>query len=410
MTKPLSVLHLGKYYPPAPGGIESLVRDLAVGQVEHGDRVSVHVFHHENHRQHTMENDRGVEVVRHARTAGFAKLDYASSLIEQIRESTADILHLHVPNPSMILALLKAGQKVLDRIPIVVTYHSDIVRQKLRAAFFRPFENQLYRSVSAICPTSPMYASGSTFLRKYRPLLKPVPLGLNIDRFLSPQESDLEKAKDLRASASGPVWLACGRLVYYKGFLTAIRALARTRSGGELWIIGTGPDLGVLKSEVDKLNLNHRVKFLGQVASTVPYYHAADAFWLSSNARSEAFGLVQVEAMASGCPVINTNIPYSGVPWVSHHEITGLTVPVDDFESLAMAADRLAADLELRSRLATQARRRAIEQFDIRVMVRRNASVYANILNGSYLGSEPVMDSVEVMASEITPRLVTVTR
>ena len=88
----------------------------------------------------------------------------------------------------------------------------------------------------------------------------------------------------------------------------------------------------------------------------MPYYLAADAFWFPSNARSEAFGLVQVEAMASGCPVINTAIPHSGVPWVSPHEETGLTVPVDDPAALAAAANRLLTEPGLRDRLGAAGR------------------------------------------------------
>ena len=101
-----------------------------------------------------------------------------------------------------------------------------------------------------------------------------------------------------------------------------------------------------------------RVVFLGTLPhylDVVPYYLAADAFWFPSNARSEAFGLVQVEAMASGCPVINTRIPHSGVPWVSLHEETGLTVPVDDPAALAAAANRLLTEPGLRDRLAAAA-------------------------------------------------------
>lgn len=405
MANPLRVVHLGKFYPPAPGGIESLVRDLAITQSEHGMDVSAHVFQHEFGHETTFENDHGVAVVRHARTAGFAKLDYSANLIDRIRFSKADILHLHVPNPSMILALLKVGHKFLAQTPIVVTYHSDIIRQKLRAAVFRPFENHLYRYVAAVCPTSPMYANGSRFLRNHRNLVRPVPLGLNLDRFLNPSSVDIIKSQELREQAQGPIWLACGRLVYYKGFMTAIRALARTRSGGVLWIIGTGPDHGALKNEVEKLNLTDRVKFLGQVPSTVPYYHAADAFWFPSNARSEAFGLVQVEAMASGCPVINTNIPHSGVAWVSQDENTGLTVPVGDMDALASAADRISNDPCLRARLATNARRRAVEQFDIRVMVRRNANVYESILGRS--SAETSIDP-EMIVNAIPPKYLSV--
>jgi rhamnosyl/mannosyltransferase len=397
MINPLRVMHLGKYYPPAPGGIESLVRDLAVTQAAQGLDVSVHVFHHDTRiRQTAVEDDNGVEVVRHSRRAGFAKLDYASDLIDQIRATRAEIVHLHVPNPSMILALLNAPH-VMKNVPIVVTYHSDVIRQRLRAALFRPLERRLFRHVDAICPTSPMYANGSRFLKPYRSLIRPVPMGLRLDKYLAPSDTDLQMADQLRRQAQGPIWLGCGRLVYYKGFQTAIEALGLTRSGGELWLIGTGPDKARLQAAANRNGLGDRVKFLGHVPSTVPYYHAADAFWFPSNARSEAFGLAQVEAMASGCPVINTYIPDSGVAWVSQHGLTGLTVPVGDAQALALAADQLATDANLRSTLAQSARRRARDQFEIDVMARRHNRIYQDVLGRTLTESEP--DYVETVGT-----------
>ena len=122
--------------------------------------------------------------------------------------------------------------------------------------------------------------------------------------------------------------------------------------------------------------------FRGRAPRLAPYYLAADAFWFPSNARSEAFGLVQVEAMAAGCPVINTAIPHSGVAWVSRHDREGLTVPVDDPLALAEAANRIATEPGLRDRLVEASRRRAREEFDHRVMARRCVDIYRRVLDG----------------------------
>ena len=135
---------------------------------------------------------------------------------------------------------------------------------------------------------------------------------------------------------------------------------------GTLLIAGDGPARTQLERFAARLDLKDRARFLGKVPrdeDLAAYYLASEAFWFPSNARSEAYGLVQVEAMASGCPVINTAIPHSGVPWVSRHEETGLTVPVDDPAAFAAAALRLLEEPGLRDRLAAGARARAISEF-----------------------------------------------
>ena len=219
------------------------------------------------------------------------------------------------------------------------------MRQRLRAALFRPLEHLAYRRVRAILPTSPTYPPGSRFLRGYSKTgrVQVLPMGIDLQPYLEPSAAARAEAEAVRGRyGPGPIWVGCGRLIYYKGFLNAIRAL--TRVAGTLLLVGDGPDRAELEAEATRLGVADRVAFLGSMPyqAVVPYYLAADAFWFPSNARSEAFGIVQVEAMACGCPVLNTAIPHSGVPWVSLHEETGLTVPMDDPIALAAAADRAA--------------------------------------------------------------------
>jgi glycosyltransferase involved in cell wall biosynthesis len=370
----MRICHLGKYYPPAPGGIEAHVRTLAAAQAGLGAEVRVLCI---NHRPGptTVERDGAVEVVRSRRVAEVAKLDVCPGLPAALARVEADVLHLHVPNPTMILALLACGR----RTPVVVTYHSDLIRQKVRGAAFRPLERRAYRRVRAILPTSPAYAAGSPFLASYAERLHVLPHGIDLEPYLRPSAADRAEAAALGAAYAGPLWLACGRLVPYKGLRTALRALAGVE--GTLLVVGDGPDRPALEAEATRLGLRHRVAFLGVVPRVVPYYLAAEALWFPSNARSEAFGLVQVEAMASGCPVLNAAIPHSGVPWVSPHGQTGLTVPVDDPAALAAAAGRLRAEPGLRDRLAAAARTRAVAEFDHRVMARRSLALYEHVLH-----------------------------
>jgi glycosyltransferase involved in cell wall biosynthesis len=373
----IRVCHLGKYYPPAPGGIESHVRILARAQAELG--LSVQVFCINHRRGPTVtEQDGAVDVVRFGRAVSAAKLDICPDLVSALRAVKADILHLQVPNPTMIVALLAAR----SRTPLVITYQSDVVRQRMLNLLFRPLERRLYRRVRIIMPSSPLYPGGSPFLRSYSDRIQVLPMGIDLEPYLNPSPQNQDQAAELRAryGQEGPIWVCAGRLVYYKGLLNAIRAL--TRVSGQLLIIGDGPDEPMLRDEVRRLGLSDRVVFIGALhyLEIVPYYLAADAFWFPSNARSEAFGIVQVEAMASGCPVINTHIPHSGVSWVSRHEETGLTVPVDDPNALAAAANRLLTEPGLRDRLAAAARERAIREFDHRTMAERSLNIYGRIL------------------------------
>jgi glycosyltransferase involved in cell wall biosynthesis len=376
----LRVCHLGKYYPPAPGGIETHVRTLALAQAELGASVKVLCVNHEAGPT-TVEQDGPVEVTRFARKAAAAKIDLCPELVDGLRKVDADILHMQVPNPTMILALLLARPK----IPLVVTYQSDVIRQRFRAALFRPVERLAYRNVRAILSTSPGYPGGSPFLRQYADRIDLLPNGIDLRPYLNPSLIDRTEAARIRAAYRGPIWLGCGRQVYYKGFLNAIRAL--TRVAGTLLLIGDGPDQPGLRAEAEALGLTDRVVFLGNLPhylDLIPYYLAADAFWFPSNARSEAFGLVQVEAMACGCPVINAAIPHSGVAWVSPHEETGLTVAVDAPIALADAANRIITEPGLRDRLSVAAKLRATGEFDHRVMAARSLDLYQKILGGTW--------------------------
>jgi len=367
--------------------MEAHVQTLARGQADCGAKVWVFcVNHHSGPTQ--IEHDGKVLVVRFQRVAGAAKIDFCPALLSRLATIDLDLLHVHVPNPTMILAVLLARPQA----PIVVTYQSDHIRQRIRGALFRPLEHRFYRKVSTILATSPEYTAGSSFLQKNSRRVLVLPLAIESRPFLEPSLEDRQESVRIRHQNQGPLWLACGRLVYYKGLIHAIRAMTRVR--GTLLIVGDGPERSSLEAEAMGLGLDRRVIFLGNVPSVVPYYHAAHALWFPSNARSEAFGLVQLEAMASGCPVINTSIPYSGVPWVSRHLETGLTVPMNDAVALADAAKRLLVEPGLRDRLASAARVRAVQEFDHRVMAKRSLNVYRNVLSG-----EPITDPIPLRKS-----------
>jgi glycosyltransferase involved in cell wall biosynthesis len=324
------------------------------------------------------DDDGPVRVTRVGRWANLAKLDISPGLPGAVREllrDPPDVWHLHAPNPTMMLAVL-AARRVR---PLVVTHHSDIVRQRLLKYLVRPLETAVYRRAARILPTSAAYVDGSELLKRFAGKVTPLPLGIDLAPFRDPGPAALAFAASLRERYGSPLWLSVGRLIYYKGLHVALEALRS--APGTLLVIGTGPLEAEWKRTAGELGVADRVDWLGHASAdqVVGAYHAATALWFPSVARSEGFGLVQVEAMAAGCPVINTAIAGSGVPWVCRHEQEGLTVPVADAPALAAAANRLLAEPKLRERLAAGGRARSAE-FDWLTMGGRSLAIYRQVV------------------------------
>jgi glycosyltransferase involved in cell wall biosynthesis len=374
----LKIVHVGKFYAPHAGGIETHVRSLAEGQVARGHEVSVLCMQH-THAPTRRETITGVEIFRLARRLSIAKLDWVPDLVSVIRALRADIIHLHVPNPTMILGLLRARPEA----PIVVSHHSDSVAQPLRAEIFKLAERPFYRRVHHIFAGSPAYIEGSNLLRLHRTKTTTIPLGINTGAFVDVPPAVRERAVEIRKRYGAPLWFSCGRLVPYKGYQTAIEALPH--APGTLVIGGDGPLRASLEREAQRRGVAGRVHFLGRIDDDTLRAHllAADAFWFPSCTRNEAFGLAQVEAMAAGRPVINCDIPGSGVAWVSKHLVSGLTVPPNDSIALAAAASRLAKDSGLLDRLAAGASERARNMFDEAKTIDDTCAAYERIISAT---------------------------
>ncbi len=262
----------------------------------------------------------------------------------------------------------------------MLTYHSDIVRQERLLALYRPLLRHVLERVDLIVASSPDMVEHSDFLRPMAEKCRVVPFGIDVERF-SGSPALTTGAAGLRAAHSRPVVLFVGRLIYYKGVDVLLRAMAHVEA--DLVLVGRGPLESDLRALAARLGIAGRVSFVPflDAPRLAAWYHAADVFCLPSVARSEAFGLVQLEAQAAGTPVVSTRLT-TGVPFVNQDGVTGLTVPPGDADALAAALNRLLEDEALRLRLGTQGRDRVRREFTIGRMVERTVAVYEEAVKG----------------------------
>ncbi len=362
------------YFPPHLGGIENSLNMLAT-ELASRESTSVRAIVANESRVTVRESLDGVEVTRLARLFAYASTPVAPGMTaairaEAVRSDPADVLHLHFPYPWGEFSWLRARMG----LPTVMTYHSDIVRQRFLGSAYAPILRRVLDRVDLVIVGAPQMVVNSEFLAPHADKCRVVPFGIRVERFAGTPDI-LRRAATLRAMHPRPVVLFVGRLIYYKGVEVLLRAIAGVDA--DLVMIGSGPLETALREQASAAGIDDRVTFLAPMpeAELVAWYHASEVFCLPSIARSEAFGLVQVEAHASGTPVVSTDLP-TGVPFVNAHEQTGLVVPPGDPERLAAAIRRLLEDEPLRARMGQRARERALAEFSIGAMTDRVVDVY----------------------------------
>ncbi len=373
----MRILHLYKAYPPIKGGIENTVELLAESQVAAGHDVTVLVS--AGGLRPRVDRLSGVRVVREPRLVELASTPLSPTLPLRLLTRRVDIAHVHSPFPPAEVANLLFGRARRS----VLTYHSDVVRQRHIMRLYAPILRWVLRRTDRIFPTSEPYLHRSPFLREVADRCQVIPLGIRLESFGQPDATAAAKLR-LRWSSDGhhsarPVVLFVGRLRAYKGVEHLLRAMPQVNAN--LALVGDGPEYRSLKTLSRQLGLSERVHFTGHLPDALlpAAYQAADLFVLPSHLPSEAFGLVMVEAMASGLPVVCTELG-TGTSMVVQHGETGLVVPPADPPALAEALNRLLADDELRQRLGRAGTRRAHREFSAETYVRRTMEAYEDVL------------------------------
>jgi len=368
----MRVLHVGKYYPPYRGGIETVVEQLCRGLARRGDEVTALVSNDD--RATVDETIDGVRVLRLGRSAELNSQPLNLRLVPTLRELQFDVLHFHTPNPIGALAVLAARRTE----PIVVTHHSDIVRQRLLGGPATAAQSWLYSRATALIAATPKHIEHSPTLRRFEASCHVIHFPIDALPYVdAPSHWDEQLPAAWR---SEPLVLFVGRLVYYKGVDVLLDALRLTPTA-RLAIVGVGPLMGRLAERAAALGITDRLKFLGSVPDDRlrSLYKCARFLVLPSVAPSEAFGMVQLEAMAAGRPVISTDLK-SGVPYVNRHGVTGLIVPPGEPAALAAAMKTLLEDEAYSRSLGEAAQRRVLAEFHVDQVVASHAELYANLL------------------------------
>ena len=363
-----SILHVGKFYPPHPGGMETHLQNLVSYESQ---RLQVEVLVSNSAKETVSEYRDGGRITRLATFGSIASMPITPSLLQHMRGRHDNIVHLHMPNPAAAMAYMLSGHPGR----LIVTHHGDTTGRALLRRISDPWVRATMRKAETIIISSQRYLDSSEELTEFRHKCQVIPLGIELS---SQPQPPPEQITALRTQYGDQLLLAIGRLVPYKGFATLIRALQHV-PGATLLLIGTGPLLEDLKTLAHEVGVADRVHFLGFVDNLQPYFHAARLFVLSSITRAESFGLVQLEAMATGLPVINTDLP-SAVPEVSLHGVTGITVPPADEMALAHAAQALLGNAALRQQYGNAARLRA-GVFNAQVMGEKTEEIYRRVLN-----------------------------
>ena len=371
---PTRVLHLGKFFPPDAGGMEVYLADLVKAQRDMGLEVSALV--HGNPLKQDPSWLWRVPVQAQLVYAPIA-LGYRRALRRSIAKYRPEILHLHMPNNSVFWALTMG---VARDIPWVVHWHSDVVvsDQKrivaLAYKLYRPFEQAVLARARQVVVTSPPYLEASVPLMNWRSKCKVVPLGLQ------PPSFD-QGSIDITVWGPQPLkLLSIGRLAHYKGFETLIAA-AFAESSTQLLIAGDGELRSELQSQINQHQATGApgsVRLLGQVSDDVKHALLASCnlFCLASKERTEAFGMVLLEAMAHGKPCLASKLSGSGMGWLVEQSGSGITCPPGDVQAWRNAMKWMEQHPEERAAMGLAGRQVFLQQFTISESAKALQGVY----------------------------------
>ena len=375
-NRPMKILHVGKYYPPFLGGMETVLENQVLGLLEAGQEVAVLVAGTEaGERRNLVASGPGTATLtRLARLGVLNSQPLTPGLFSALRrllvEFRPDVVHLHLPNPLLAAAWL--AQPLLNPSltlpPLAVWHHADITRQRWGRMLVGPVNRRCLAAAGGISVAAPGLAAGSRDLARHLDRVQTIPFGIPA----APWDR-------VRSDFSGP-FLFIGRLVPYKGLEVLLQAMAELPAG-ELVLVGDGPLRGKLANRIVELGLQARVRLAGRLERprVLELMGEARGLVLPSLDCSETFGLVQLEAMAAGLPVIASDLP-TGIREVGVPDETCLLVEPGRADELACCLGRILDEPGLGPQLGAAGRRRFQEHFTRTVMIDNLLAWYRSLL------------------------------
>ena len=371
----LKILHISKYYEPFKGGIEKVILELASGSVAAGHEVAVLSSNVDWH--YREENLDGVKVIRLPRMAVAFSQPLTFSFMWKAKKwlEWADVVQVHTPNPLAELSFLLQD---INK-PLVVTYHCDVVRQQKLHKIYSPVADKVLQRADKITVSTPNHLEFSAPLQNYKDKCEVIPFGVRAKHAQRTMEinAHMKRIKE----EMGEFFLFVGRLVPYKGVDVLLHAMRHTDD--KLVILGTGPRWEAWYLLAQDLGIHDRVRLVGAIQDDnefAAYMHSCKSLVLPSITEAEAFGIVLIEAMSCGKPVITTKLN-SGVPWVNADGVSGLQVMPKDVHGLADALNKLSKDDQLRKQMGENARKRFVDNFTQDKMVNSYLNLYQSLVD-----------------------------
>ncbi|BCX15616.1 MAG: mannosyltransferase [Candidatus Parcubacteria bacterium] len=336
----MKILQVNKLYYPWIGGVETIVKQIAEG-LNKKNSLEIDVLVCNDKNETVIEEINGVKIMRVQSFGIFWSMPVSFYFLNFYRKiaKNYDLIFLHYPFPLGFVAYTLFSRNK----NLVVWYHSDIVRQKLLEIFFRPFHLYALKKSKKIFVSNPNLIKSSDYLKKFKEKCIVIPFGIDLNYFRENEEIKKE-AEEIRKKFGTPLILSIGRLSYYKGFTYLIRASKEIE--GKILIIGEGKLKNKLLRLINDLNLENKVFIIPPVNDLRPYYLACDIFVLPSIHKSEAFGIVILESMAFGRPVISTELG-TGTSWLNINNETGFVVQPKNEKELVEKINLLLHNKEL---------------------------------------------------------------